>query len=97
MSPGRLAALSNSEIKFYGIVRAAACGIQTRQLLCQLGVPLRLDVLCESLAAREICTRSGFGKIRHLSIKEDALRKERVQSASCGCAPELGGRWDEAA
>ena len=54
-------------------------GIQTRQLLHQLSVPLRLDILGGSLAARGICTHSGSGKVRHLSIKElwvqEALRK----------------------
>ena len=72
-------ALSSGASEFYGIVRAAAVGIQSHQLLCQLGVPLHLDILCDSSAAREICTRSGSGKVRHLTIKEqwmqEALRK----------------------
>ena len=96
-----LVALSSGESEFNGIVRAAAFGIQTHQLLCQLGVPLRLDILCDSSAAREVCTRSGSGKVRHLSIKElwvqEALRNNEFGSASCGSAPELGGRWDEVA
>ena len=50
-------ASSCGESDFYGIVRVAAFGIETRQLLCQLGVPLRLDILCDSSAAREIRTR----------------------------------------
>ena len=72
-------ALTSGESEFYGIVRTTACGIQTRQLLGQLGVPLRLDILCDSSAARVIRTRSDPGKDRHLSTKElwvhDALRK----------------------
>ena len=76
-----LVALS-SESAFYGIVRAAAFGIQTRQLLCQLGVPLRLDILCDSSAVKgKICTRSGSGKVRHPGIKElwvqEALRQNQ--------------------
>ena len=63
-------ALSSGESESHGIVRTAAFGIQTRQLLCQLGVPLRLDILCEI---------SGSGMVRHLSMKkvwlQEALRK----------------------
>ena len=72
-------ALTSGKSEFYGIVRTTAFGIQTRQLLGQLGVLLRLDILCDSSAARVIRTRSDPGKDRHLSIKElwvhDALRK----------------------
>ena len=72
-------ALTSGESEFYGIVRTTAFGIQTRELLGQFGVPLRLDILCDSSAARLIRTRSDSGKDRHLSIKElwvhDALRK----------------------
>ena len=43
--------LSSGESEFHGIVRAAAFGTQTRQLL-RPGVPLPLDILCDSSAAR---------------------------------------------
>ena len=61
--------------RVHGIVRAAAVGIQSRQLLCQLGVPLHLAILCDSSAARERCTRSGSGKVRHLTIKEQWMQE----------------------
>ena len=74
--------------------------LQCRQaLLCQLRVTFasRHSVIRSSVA-RGICTRSGSGKVRHLSIKElwvqgaGSIAKERVQSASCGYAPEITGR-----
>ena len=61
-------ALSSGEGEFHGIVRVAACGIQTRQLLGQLGVPLRLDILCDSSAARGSAHVQVLGRV--FSIKE---------------------------
>ena len=63
-------ALSSGESEFYGIVRACAQGIQTQQLLGAVGVPVGLDILSDSSAARGMCYRTGSGKVRHLSIKE---------------------------
>jgi len=63
-------ALSSGEAEFYGIVRAAAHGIQTKQLLEAVGLKLQLTVLSDSSAARGMCTRTGSGKVRHLDIKE---------------------------
>ena len=59
--------------EFYRIVKAAVLGIRTRQLLEQLGVPSRLHILCDSSAARVICTRSDSG------------RSSTSASRSCGC------------
>jgi hypothetical protein len=63
-------ALSSGEAEFYGIVRATAHGIQTKQLLEAVNVKVQLAVLSDSSAARGMCTRTGSGKVRHLDIKE---------------------------
>ena len=63
-------ALSSGEAEFYGIVRATAHGIQTKQLLEACNQKLQLTVLSDSSAARGMCTRTGSGKVRHLDIKE---------------------------
>ena len=45
-------ALSSGQSELYGVARPAAFGIQTRQLLQQLGVPLRLDILCDTSSSK---------------------------------------------
>eukprot|EP00929_Paragymnodinium_shiwhaense_P111971 TRINITY_DN8021_c0_g1_i4.p1 TRINITY_DN8021_c0_g1~~TRINITY_DN8021_c0_g1_i4.p1 ORF type:complete len:1618 (+),score=271.11 TRINITY_DN8021_c0_g1_i4:701-5554(+) len=63
-------ALSSAEAEFYSIVRGAASGLQTQQMLEQLGCKPALVVLSDSSAARAICGRTGSGKVKHLSLKE---------------------------
>ena len=63
-------ALSSGESEFYAIVRAAAHGMQTRQLLGTVGVDAELEVLSDSSAGKAVVTRTGSGKIRHLELKE---------------------------
>ena len=63
-------ALSPGEAEFYGIVRAAAHGMQTRQLLEAVNKKLQLTVLSDASAARGMCTRTGSGKVHHLGIEE---------------------------
>ena len=64
-------ALSSGEAEFYGIVRATAHGIQTRQLLEAGNQKLQLTSLSDSSAARGMCTRTGSGKVR-LSISRSS-------------------------
>ena len=65
-----LVALSSGEAEFYGIVRAVATSKQTSQILEQIGMQSEVTIASDSSAARGICTRTGSGKVRHLSIKE---------------------------
>ena len=75
-----LVALSSGEAEFYVIVRAVATSKQTSQVLGQIGVQAEVAIAPDSSAAPGICTRTGSGKVRHLSIKElwiqEAYRKK---------------------
>ena len=69
-----LVALSSGDAEFYGIVRAAAASKQTSLILEQIRMQSEVNIASDSTAARGICTRTGSGKVRHLSIKE--MRKQ---------------------
>ena len=94
-----LVALSSGEAEFYGIVRAVATSKQTSQILEQIGMQSEVTIASDSSAARGICTRTGSGKVRHLSIKElwiqESYRKKRVPVGVVRHAAELGGHWNE--
>ena len=79
-------ALSSGEAEFYGIVRAVATSKQTSQILEQIGMQSEVTIASDSSAARGICTRTGSGKVRHLSIKElwiqESYRKKEFQLVS---------------
>ena len=81
-----LVALSSGEAEFHGIVMAVATPRQTSQVLGQIGVQVEVTIASDSSAARGICTRTGSGKVRHLSIKElwiqEAYRKKEFQLVS---------------
>ena len=78
-----LVALSSGEAEFYGIVRAVAKSKQTSQVLEQIGLQAEVTIASESSAARGICTITGSGNVRHLSIKElciqESCRKKEFQ------------------
>ena len=73
-----LVALSSGEAEFYGIVRDVAT---SKQNLTGLGADRD-----EITSARGICTRTGSGKVRHISIKElypqGAYREKEFQLVS---------------
>ena len=81
-----LVALSSGEAEFYGIVRAVATSKQTSQILEQIGMQSEVTIASDSSAALGICTRTGSGKVRHLSIKElwiqESYRKKEFQLVS---------------
>ena len=81
-----LVALSYREAGFYGIVRAVATSKQTPQILEQIVMQSEVTTASDSSAARGICTRTGSGKVRHLSIKElwiqESYRKKEFQWVS---------------
>ena len=64
-----LVALSFGEVEFYCIVRAVATSKQTSQILEQIWMQSEVTIASDSSAARGICTRTGSGKVQHLSIK----------------------------
>ena len=81
-----LVAPSSGEAEFYGIVRAVATSKQTSQILEQIGMQLEVTIASDSSAARRTCTRTGSGKVGHLSIKElwmqESYRKKEFQLVS---------------
>ena len=80
-----LVALSSGEAEFYGIVRAVATSKQTSQILEQIGMQSEVTIASDSSAARGICTRTGSGKVRHLSIKSCGYRNRTARKSSSWC------------
>ena len=78
-----LVALSSEEAEFYAVVRAVATSKQTSQILEQIGMQLEVAIASDSSAALGMCTTTGSGKVRHLSIQElwiqEAYRKKEFQ------------------
>ena len=85
-----LVALSSGEAEFYGIVTTVATSKQSSQVLEQIGVQAEVTIASDSSAARGICTRTGSGKVRHLSIKELWIQQEGVPVGVGGHVVELG-------
>ena len=79
-----LVALSSKKAEFYGIVSAVATSKQTSQMLEQIGMQLEVTSASDSSAVKGICTKTGSGKVRHLSIKElwiqEAYRKKEFRA-----------------
>ena len=92
-------AWSSGEAEFHGIVRTVATSKQTSQILEQIGMQSEVTIASDSSAARGMCTRTGSGKVRHLSIKElrkqEAFSQERVPVGVGRHVAELCGHWNE--
>ena len=75
--------LSSGEAEFYGVVRGASQGLRYQALLEDLRVSAPLRVWTDSSAALGICSRQGFGKLRHLDTHtlwvQQAVRSRRVE------------------
>ena len=82
-----LVALSSGEAEFYGIARAVVTSRRSSQILEQIGSATGGDHrIRQQRSTRKICTRTGSGKLRHLSIKElwiqAACRRKEFQLVS---------------
>ena len=65
-----LVALSSGEAEFYAMVKTAAEGKLTTEILRHFGWKVEHRVLSDSSAARSMAQRVGCGKVKHLSLKE---------------------------
>ena len=64
-------ALSSGEAEFLAIVKGCSMGKQTIQICEGLGMPVSLEILSDSSAARGMCQRQGTGsKVRHMAMKD---------------------------
>jgi hypothetical protein len=63
-------ALSPAESEFDGIVKAATMGVGIKSLFGDLGLEIEMQVNTESSAARSISSRRGFGRVRHVEVRE---------------------------
>ncbi|CAK0852755.1 unnamed protein product, partial [Prorocentrum cordatum] len=82
VSKQSLLALSSGEAESYAVVKGAAMGVQTTQIIeAMTRLPCKLVVLSDSSTARGICDRQGSGKVRYLSVKDlwvqEFLREKR--------------------
>ena len=65
-----LIALSSAEAETYASVSSSCDGIFLKHVLeFSLKMPVQLKLLIDNSAARQVLSRSGVGKIRHLSLK----------------------------
>lgn len=71
-------ALSSGEAELGAINRAAAGGLQTREILACFGLDLKLVIYSDSSAGRAMTQRRGAGKVRHLEVK-DLWLQEKVR------------------
>ena len=61
--------LSSGESEYYGIVKAAAVGLQMKALLLDWGYDVAVSVHTDSSAAIGTCSRRGLGKLRHVQTR----------------------------
>jgi hypothetical protein len=82
----QVVALSSGESEFYGLLRGAACGLQVRELLKEMGLDMAARVLTDSAAARGVVRRTGSGRVKHLEARWLWIQ-ERVRSGDVvvGC------------
>jgi hypothetical protein len=59
-------ALSSGEAEFYAALKGCAEGIGIRSLMADLGLPVSVEVIQDSTAAKGTASRIGIGKIKHL-------------------------------
>lgn len=51
-------------------MKEASGGLETKSIMIEVGVPVKLRVLTDSVAARGMSHRRGVGRVRHLDIKD---------------------------
>ncbi len=62
--------LSSGESEFYGIVQAATVGLGMKGMLGDLGIKVEVQVNTGSTATKNILSRSGAGRVRHIEVQE---------------------------
>ena len=80
-----LVALSSGEAEFYAMVKTAAEGKLTTEILRHFGWQVHHRVLSDSSAARSMAQRVGCGKVKHLSLKQMWIQQAvRTKELSIG-------------
>ena len=72
-------AMSSAEAEFYAMIEASVRGKGLKSLATELGFDMQKGVVklaTDSSAAKSFVSRKGFGKMRHLEIKDLWLQKE---------------------
>ena len=81
-----LLALSSAEAETYASVSSACDGIFMKRVLqFILHIDIMLKLLIDNSAARQVLSRSGVGKIRHLSLKVLWLQSHVESKLTSGC------------
>ncbi len=62
-------ALSTAESEFFCIIRGAACGLQLRELLMEMGLKMKVRVRTDSSAAKGVVKLPGSGKMKQMAAK----------------------------
>ena len=61
--------LSSGESEFYQLVKGSAVGLSIQSLMNDWGLPLEVQILSDSSAARSFSSRRGLGKQRHVQTR----------------------------
>ena len=83
----RIVALSSAEAEIHAAVSATCDGILLKTCIqfC-LGRPVRLKLILDNSAAKQVMQRSGVGRIRHLSCRilwiQDHVKRDLLETAS---------------
>ena len=90
----RAVSLSSGEAELGAILKGAAEGLGMQSLAADHGEEIRLKLWTDASAAIGICSRTGIGKVRHLSVGQLwAQEKLRVQAFSLH---KQAGYWNPA-
>ena len=81
--------LNSGEAEFYGVVKSSGMAFGYQALLDDLGVQLPIRVWTDSSATIGICSRQGFGKLRHVDTKSIWVQ-QRVRERGHGAKKGQG-------
>ncbi len=74
-------ALSSPEAEYYGCCGCTAEMILIQSLLEDMGYKVQLDLYCDASAAKDIASRRGIGKVRHMEVKYLWLQEKIASQA----------------
>ena len=75
--------LSSGEAEFYGTVRCACGTLSLKSLMSDLSLEVKAELVTDSPACTELCSRRGAGKIRHIHCPALWLQPRRGTTTDC--------------
>ena len=63
-------AMSSAEAEFHAMIEGATRAIGFRSMVMELGVPMEIQIMTDSSAAKSFVSQRGLKRMRHLEVKE---------------------------